>query len=259
MNDKIKKYLFELEEKMDIKILFACETGSRAWGFPSPDSDFDVRFIYVHKNDWYLTVNDKKDTIEMMLDDNEIDISGWELKKSLKLLLKSNAALLERLQSPIVYIQDLEFSEDIQVVAKQCYSRIATVNHYLSMAKKMLAEISGVDEFKLKKFLYALRATLVCKWIIEKEEIPPIEFSEVYNNLRLPENIIIKTEKLIELKATKAESYFLLKENDLLNFMKNMISDIEDKKNKLPTAKFDVDSLNSLLKKYVYKYDNRKD
>ena len=108
MDKKIKKYLKNIEEKFDITILLACETGSRAWGFPSPDSDYDVRLIYKHKRDWYLSLAEEKDTIELMLDNNEIDISGWDIRKTLRLLWKSNPPLLERIQSPIIYTCDVK-------------------------------------------------------------------------------------------------------------------------------------------------------
>jgi uncharacterized protein len=85
MIEKIKDYLNLIQQKNGVEILLACETGSRAWGFPSPDSDFDVRFIYRHDKDWYLSLNEKKDTIELMFENNEIDLSGWDLKKSLNL------------------------------------------------------------------------------------------------------------------------------------------------------------------------------
>ncbi|HAN77121.1 MAG TPA: hypothetical protein DCQ31_04775 [Bacteroidales bacterium] len=81
MEHKINSYLTEIEVANDIEILLACETGSRAWGFPSPDSDYDVRLIYKHKTDWYLSLTEPKDSIELMLDDNLIDISGWELRR----------------------------------------------------------------------------------------------------------------------------------------------------------------------------------
>ena len=93
MEEKIKKYLSDLEKEKAIEILLACETGSRVWGFPSPDSDFDVRIIYKHEKDWYLSLTEEKDTIEYFLENNEIDISGWDLRKSLRLLWKSNPPL----------------------------------------------------------------------------------------------------------------------------------------------------------------------
>ena len=83
MEDKIIKYLDEFEKKYNVKILLACETGSRAWGFPSPDSDYDIRVIYMHEKNWYLSLKEEKDSIEYFLDNNEIEISGWEPKKIL--------------------------------------------------------------------------------------------------------------------------------------------------------------------------------
>src|SRR5690606_32395753 len=113
MSEKIIQYLDKIENEKQIKILLACETGSRAWGFPSPDSDFDIRIIYVHKKDWYLSLSEKKDSIELMFENNDIDISGWDLRKSLRLLQKSNPPLLERIQSPIVYKSDNTFLAEI--------------------------------------------------------------------------------------------------------------------------------------------------
>ncbi len=179
MEEKIKSYLSDLEKERGIEILLACETGSRAWGFPSPDSDFDVRIIYKHHKDWYLSLTEERDTIEYFLDNNEIDISGWDLRKSLRLLAKSNAPLLERIQSPIIYKADKEFLVGINSVAQKAYSRIATIHHYLSMAKKALDDVAGTEEYKLKRFFYALRASVACLWILDREEIPPIEFAKM--------------------------------------------------------------------------------
>ncbi|MBK7223959.1 MAG: nucleotidyltransferase domain-containing protein [Saprospiraceae bacterium] len=109
MNKKILEYLKKIQIEKEIDILLACETGSRAWGFPSPDSDYDVRFIYKHKINWYLSLKQQKDTIEVMYESNEIDLSGWDIKKSLNLLWKSNPPLLERIQSPIIYVSNKEF------------------------------------------------------------------------------------------------------------------------------------------------------
>src|SRR5688500_16659645 len=103
MTDEIKKELLRLEIQHDIKILYAVESGSRAWGFDSTDSDWDVRFFYIHKLDWYLKIDDRKDNQEEILPNN-IDLVGWELKKALRLFRKSNPLMLEWLRSPIVYL-----------------------------------------------------------------------------------------------------------------------------------------------------------
>ncbi len=254
MKEKIQHYLQELEQNRKIKILLACETGSRAWGFPSPDSDYDIRLIYVHQPDWYLSINEPKDSVDLMLEDNEIDISGWELKKSLQLLKKSNPPLLERIQSPIVYQEDAEFVKEIRSLAGSCYSRIASMHHYLSMSKKMLDLVEANESFKLKKFFYALRTALVCKWILEKEQIPRIEFEKLYGNLGLGEELCQRIEELIRLKAMQDEAQMHQGESALMSCIRDCISQAEQQKDQLPNSKYEIEALNQLLRKYVRKY-----
>lgn len=237
MEEKISGYLTNIEIQHDIKILLACETGSRAWGFPSPDSDFDIRLIYMHKMDWYLSLTEKKDTIEMMLEDNELDISGWDIRKSLRLLWKSNPPLLERIQSPIIYKSDPYFLQDITALANLCYSKIATMHHYLSMSKKLLPDIEDQKQYKLKKLFYALRASTACRWIIERNEIPPIQYEKMVTELNLEERIQSRIMELIELKAGKEEAYFHNGENDLQEFIRLNIDLAEKKALSLPSAK----------------------
>lgn len=256
MIEKIKKYISDLEKEKDIKILWACETGSRAWGFPSPDSDYDIRLIYVHKKDWYLTLSEPKDTVERMLDNNDIDISGWELKKSLKLLRKSNASLLERIQSPIVYQSDTAFINDLLPLAQSHYSKIATMHHYLSMSKKFYSELHTEETFKLKKFFYTLRSAFVCKWILDKEEMPPIEFDKIYKNLGLEPSIIADIEALIQLKSTISESYVHSGEHGLLSLIQSFINEADAVKYDLPSSNGSHEELNAFFRKYIYKYDH---
>src|SRR5690349_14763485 len=97
----VREHLNKIENEFRVRILYACESGSRAWGFPSPDSDFDVRFIYVHDRDWYLSLSEDRDTIEKNLP-GDLDIGGWDIRKTLRLISKSNVIPLEWLQSPIV-------------------------------------------------------------------------------------------------------------------------------------------------------------
>ncbi|TAE79317.1 MAG: nucleotidyltransferase domain-containing protein [Bacteroidetes bacterium] len=219
MEPRIKEQLNEIEKQHQIKILYACETGSRAWGFPSPDSDYDVRIIYRHDLDWYLSLSDKKDTIEFMSEDGELDVTGWDIKKCLKLMWKSNGALLERVQSPIVYREEQNISGLLKEYAEKCFAPIATMHHYLGMAKNSFSEIDGKDEVKLKKLFYALRATLACKWIVEKDSIPPIVFMTMVNELSFDQNLKDKIVTLIELKSDKTEKYMHTAEKDLNNFI----------------------------------------
>lgn len=251
MKEKIKKYLSDLEKEKGIDILLACETGSRAWGFPSPDSDFDVRIIYKHQKDWYLSLTEEKDTIEYFLENNEIDISGWDLRKSLRLLWKSNPPLLERIQSPIIYKVDKDFLTGINSVAQKTYSRIATIHHYLSMAKKAFEEVVNSEEYKLKKFFYALRASVACLWILEKEEIPPIEFGKMLNGLDLPANLKARIGELIEIKSSISETYLHKGENELIEFMKTCIERTDSESQNLPSSKGQISELNEFFRQIL--------
>ncbi|MFK8010870.1 MAG: nucleotidyltransferase domain-containing protein [Marinicellaceae bacterium] len=224
IDKKIKYYLRDLEKEKNIKILLACETGSRAWGFPSPDSDYDVRIIYQHDKDWYLTLNDQKDSVERMFENNDIDITGWDLRKCLKLLLKSNPALLERIQSHIIYQVDQEFLTKFNDLAKTAYSRISTAFHYFSMAKKLFVDVKDKEEFKLKRFFYVLRSAVACVWIAEKKDMPPIDFHKMMAGLELPESISKRIYELIDLKSRKNEDYFHSGEAELIDFIQEILN-----------------------------------
>lgn len=256
MKEKIIKYLDEIEKEKDIKILLACETGSRAWGFPSTDSDYDVRILYVHKRDWYLSLSEKKDSIDLMFENNDIDISGWDLRKSLRLLQKSNPPLLERIQSPILYKFDASFLIEMNELAKAHYSKIATIHHYLSMSKKIIEELREKNDYKLKKFFYALRSATACKWIIEKDEIPPIEFQKMVDGLNIEKSLLSRISQLIELKATISESYHHKGENELFKFIESCIFSAEEMKNSLPSSKGNSEDLNLFFLKTISQNDN---
>jgi len=244
MNEKINHYLNELEKEKNIKILLACETGSRAWGFPSPDSDYDVRIIYQHEKDWYLSLNDKKDSMEYMYENNDIDITGWDLRKCLKLLMKSNPALLERIQSHIIYKADQEFLKAFNDLAQTAYSRIATAFHYFSMAKKLFEDVKGKEEYKLKRFFYVLRSSVACLWISEKKEMPPIDFHKMLAGLNLAEPLHIRIYELIELKATKSEDYFHTGEQEIIDFIQETITKTGKTFKSFSHSKVDIEEFN---------------
>lgn len=172
ITDKIK----ELEKKHSIKILYACESGSRAWGFPSTDSDYDVRFIYAHRAEEYLSISLPDDTIDLPVNDL-LDIGGWELRKSLQLFMKSNAPLYEWLQSPIVYHQEQHFASALLELAEYYFSPRAAAHHYISMANNVWNAESGAETMGLKKYFYVLRPLLAARWIVDKQTCPPMELS----------------------------------------------------------------------------------
>lgn len=247
MNTTIENLLAEIESKHGISILYACETGSRAWGFPSPDSDYDIRMIYKHDLDWYLTLSDRKDTIEHMSTDNLLDITGWDIKKCMKLLWKSNGSLLERLQSPIVYRNRTDFVAPLQDAAGACFSPKATVHHYMGLAKKSFAEIDGREQVKLKTLFYALRAAFACSWILAKNSAPPIVFVGMVNALHTDEHIVNRINDLIALKSTKPECYLLPAQKDLNKLIADTIATAETAFETLPVRNAGNDLLDTLF------------
>jgi predicted nucleotidyltransferase len=236
MENRIYEYLEKLEREKDIEILLACETGSRAWGFPSPDSDYDVRIIYRHKTDWYLSLSEHKDSVDLMYDDNLIDITGWDIRKALRLLYKSNASLIERIQSPIIYKEKEGFIKDIQEVASVLYSRKATIFHYLGLCKRSLSEIDINNEYKLKKLFYALRSAVACMWIVENEIMPPIVFTDTLEGITIDSDIKKRIYELIDIKLGKDETYLHRGEKDLFNYIEGCIDLAEDKAKELSTG-----------------------
>lgn len=251
MEALIKNKITELEKEKGIKVLLACETGSRAWGFPSPDSDFDIRLIYVHSPEWYISVYDKKDTIEMMIEEGDLDISGWELKKTLGLLFKSNAALLERIQSPILYKAEPDFIVDMEKLAEKLYSPKAVMHHYLSMSSNFVEEIGDAYELKLKKLFYALRTAVACQWVLQKDIYPPIEFTKMLDELEIDRKIRDRAFELIELKMTKKEDYRHPREEDIIEFVRETIELSKAKFDKLGVSIKEKADLDSVLRKWV--------
>lgn len=182
MNTKIQSELQRIERDHQVRVLFAAESGSRAWGFASRDSDYDVRFIYVHERDWYLSIEEKRDVIEEPVND-ELDICGWDLRKALQLLRKSNPSLLEWLKSPIVYRAEPGFALLFGHLAAEFASPDRLFLHYLHMAQGNAREYLKGDIVRLKKYFYVLRPLLACRWIEQKRGPVPMEFQTLVDEL----------------------------------------------------------------------------
>ena len=190
----------------DVRILFACESGSRAWGFASPDSDYDVRFVYAHKMDWYLSfdVESRRDVIEYPIED-EIDCSGWDIRKALYLFTRTNGALLEWLSSPIVYMETGPFRTRLSDLAPRSANLVALCYHYSHMARGNAREYLFKDSVRLKKYFYVLRPLLAIRYIEAFSLPPPIEFRILVDRVA-PPSIVPGIERLLEIKQNLPES-----------------------------------------------------
>lgn len=177
LQDIITAKLAEIENNENVRIIHAVESGSRAWGFASPDSDYDVRFIYVRPAEFYLRLEKTRDVIEWQLDET-LDINGWDLQKALRLLHTSNPTLFEWNNSPIVYKTTDEWTE-IRTEINNYFSARSGLYHYLSTANSNYREYLKGDMAKLKKYFYVVRPILACKWILDKKCPPPVLFTEL--------------------------------------------------------------------------------
>jgi uncharacterized protein len=178
MKDRVREELARIEREQDVRVLLAVESGSRAWGFASPDSDYDVRFVYVHRKDWYLSVFEQRDVIEEMLP-GDLDVSGWDLRKTLRLFSKCNLALNEWLGSPMLYREAAEFRAQLRALIPTFFNPIAAIHHYRSMAEGSFnADFVG-GRIRIKKLFYVLRPLLACRWIEKSHAQPPTEFYEL--------------------------------------------------------------------------------
>lgn len=177
MDQIIKNKLKEIEKAENVKIILAVESGSRAWGFESKDSDFDVRFLYVRDRASYLKLESVRDVIEWQLDE-VLDINGWDIQKALRLLYKSNPTLFEWCASPIVYAKTSE-ADTFKNILQQYFSVKKSMFHYWHMANSNYREYLKGDKVKAKKYFYVLRPILASQWIVNYRTAPPIEFEQL--------------------------------------------------------------------------------
>ena len=200
---EVKTHLTQIEKEHNVVILQAIESGSRAWGFPSPDSDYDVRFIYVHPKDWYLQLSEERDVIELPIND-ELDIAGWDLRKALNLANKGNAVIQEWMISPIVYQQSSLYTPLSTLISK-AFNPTAVFHHYRAMAKKAYQDIEQSEQKKLKRFFYFARATLSAQWVVEKQTMPSIIFHDLLGNLVNDQQVKQELDLLIQKKSEESE------------------------------------------------------
>jgi predicted nucleotidyltransferase len=203
---EITQRLTQVEKEEDVKVLYAVESGSRAWGFHSTDSDYDARFIYIHPPQWYLSIDleNRRDVIERPLLD-EIDLSGWDIRKAMGLLTKSNPPLLEWLGSPIIYRDEFDFAARLRAALPEYFSPRACAYHYLSMARRNYSAYLKGETVRLKKYLYALRPLLAVLWIEQGRGIVPMEFEKLLITVSDQPGLVVEIGKLVERKMAGGE------------------------------------------------------
>lgn len=202
IDEAIMMELRNIEETQNVRILMAVESGSRAWGFASPDSDYDVRFLYVRPEKEYLKLENMRDVIEWKLDE-VLDINGWDLTKTLRLICKSNPTIFEWFSSPIVYRDTEEFQQMKQLLPVY-FSPRSSAYHYLSMARANYETYLSGENVRIKKYFYVLRPLLAARWVLDRKSQPPMLFTDLMD-AELTGDVRLETERLLERKRQIGE------------------------------------------------------
>lgn len=211
MRAEIMRRIDQIQDEFNVRVLYACESGSRAWGFASPDSDYDVRFIYAHQPDWYCQLDqysdpNHRDVIEKNISD-QLDLAGWDIQKVGKLMLASNPVLMEWLRSPVVYYEDPHFNRRVfkEMIAKVC-TLDGSYHHYVNMARRNYREHLNGPEIRYKKYLYVIRPLLCAKWIWEGLGSPPMPLADVAEKTIDDQLLFDELSRLLARKMTLGES-----------------------------------------------------
>ncbi|WP_243290827.1 nucleotidyltransferase domain-containing protein [Bacillus sp. FJAT-47783] len=174
MKETIIQCLRQLEQQNGISILYACELGSRAYGYETKTSDYDIRFIFQYPIASYIGINPIKESIQY--NHGQMECHGWDIKKAAQLAKKSNPSLIEWLQSPIIYLDQKRFSQKFFDRCKESYDLSTLRKHYERMFTK---NIEQVREGKFKMLLHAIRSLLAIQYMIHEQKIPPVQLSKL--------------------------------------------------------------------------------
>lgn len=226
MRDKIIKRLSEIEKEYDIQIVYAVESGSRAWGFASVTSDYDVRFIYVNKPEWYLGLFEQRDVIEIMEDEGMLDFAGWDIKKALRLFRAHNPPLMEWLNSPIVYVEKTEFAESLRVLMNDIFVPKTSIHHYLHMSERNFKEYLDKDTVRIKKYMYVLRPIFACMWILKFNTQPPTEYEKLYSEARLSDAVRKEIDRIYQLRIGSNEKDMMPKSLLVDEFIQTKLTEL---------------------------------
>ena len=247
----IRAELEEIALRENVRILYAIESGSRAWGFASPDSDYDIRFLYVRPVTDYVRLRSLRDVIELPIDNtlaNPLDINGWDIVKALNLFRSSNPPLLEWLSSPIVYQEQGDLAARLRGIAQQSFSPMRMSYHYHSMAKRTYKEyLEGREEVSLKKYLYALRPLFAVRWIEQQGTPPPTRFETTLDGITVAHEIRSKLSDLLRRKRLGGETGAEPKDGLLTEWIERELERIATIVRELPDPEMPEAPLNALL------------
>jgi len=200
----IDRRLAAIERDFGVEIFYACESGSRAWEFASPDSDYDVRFLYRHPRDWYLSLSEQRDVIETPIE-GVYDVNGWDLRKALRLALNGNPVLFEWLSSPVRYLER-PLAEGFRDMAFSVFDPVKAYRHYLSMARGQRQTYLMGETVRQKKYFYAVRPLLACRYLLAERNVVPMRLFDLVDAVVPPAEVHEALVELLRAKRTASEA-----------------------------------------------------
>lgn len=264
--DRIVSALGWISLEHDVSIIYACESGSRAWGFASEDSDYDVRFVYAHHRDWYTSVDScsKRDVIDGVDTGSngmkrDLDIAGWDLRKALGLFRKGNPPFLEWINSPIKYVDRYNFRQDISRLAEAHLNKSTIVMHYVHMAfGNWRKYLTGPGDVSLKKYLYVARPLCAAIYLTKMQLdvmavptplVPPVEFETLLDCIVLPSDVRMEIGGLARAKIAGEELGKGPRIEVLDKWIKELVAAWDGAPAGRPILTVPIEELNALFKK----------
>jgi len=206
VREEVERRLAAIEAVEGVRFLLAVESGSRAWGFPSPDSDFDIRFVYVRSRDWHLGLEPGRDVIEAPIED-DIDLNGWDVRKAILLMTRSNVTVSEWLASPIRYRPDHPMTERLAETADQLFDPRGVAHHYANVGRNAAERWLGHDgDVPVKRYFYALRPALAIRALRrDPTRRPPMNLQSLMASCDLPTEFSDMIDELVVAKRKTRE------------------------------------------------------
>ena len=244
MKAHIIKKLMEIEASEGVRILFACESGSRGWGFPSLDSDYDVRFIYIRKGEDYSRLFPLPTEMRFpMIDD--LDIAGWDLFKVLTLLYKSNVSPFEWIQSPVVYHEFNGFKASFRSMIENYFDARRHAHHYLGIVRIKVEDLRR-GTMKLKSLFYILRSLLAADWSMTNRDYAPMTLAEL--SVLLPDDVKVEVMQLQKLKSQVDEGFVYSCSAIIRSYIETKLIHLESEVGQVPVSVLDKEGLENYFK-----------
>ncbi|NJL89222.1 MAG: nucleotidyltransferase domain-containing protein [Coleofasciculaceae cyanobacterium SM2_1_6] len=253
-SDELKNLLYKVEVEHKLSVIYGLESGSRAWGFESQNSDYDVRFFYIRPANWYLSIEKRNDVLELGTS-NDLDLSGWDIRKSLLFLRQSHPVLLEWLRSPIVYIEQSGIVQQMREIGEEFFAPRTSLYHYIGWAERILHRYFQRPDLAAKRYFYVMRPILCCRWIQTIEGQPPLQIQELINAIEMPIEAKSAIENLIERKRAGYELDSVGRILALDQYISETLPQIKDLLSELPKPEYvPFELLNSLFQKALEEF-----